>query len=109
MSRFDFLYSNFKAIYDKCVQAEEATDVNFKMLMIRQSLEYIVRELGERGNDLFRSISNLSDRDILDEDNSDLFHETRMLTNRGVHGQSVSARDTQTAIDNLVDIAIWYA
>ncbi|MBQ6712444.1 MAG: DUF4145 domain-containing protein, partial [Selenomonadales bacterium] len=109
MSRFDFLYNDFKALYDKCVQAEEATDVNFKMLMVRQSLEYIVRELGERGNDLFQSISNLSDRDILDEEISDLFHETSMLTNRGVHGQSVSTYDTQTAINNLVEITIWYA
>ena len=77
MSRFDFLKDKFQPLYDRCTQAEQSTDISVKMLKIRQTLEYLVRELGEDGNDLFNNIGSLSDRDILDENISKLFQRTR--------------------------------
>ena len=109
MSRFDFLKDKFQPLYDRCTQAEQSTDISVKMLKIRQTLEYLVRELGEDGNDLFNNIGSLSDRDILDENISKLFQRTRMITNRGIHENqedSVTPDEGRTAMDNLAEIAV---
>lgn len=112
MSRFNFLYSDFKTLYDKCVQAEETTDISVKMLKVRQSLEYIVRELGEDGKDLFNNIAHLNNTGVLSNRISRLFQETRQITNRGIHEREtkkVSFAESQTVISNLVEITVWYA
>lgn len=116
MSRFDFLANRRSTIYENCVQAEQSSDISVQMLKIRQVMEYIVKRLladndCDDSRDLFSGINTLDDDDIFDEDISKLFHQTRIITNKNIHGEgsrSIYANDAETAMNNLVEIVIWY-
>ena len=116
MSRFDFLANRRSTIYENCVQAEQSSDISVQMLKIRQVMEYIVKRLLADNNyddyrDLFSGINTLDDGDIFDEDISTLFYQTSIITNKNIHGEgsrSTYANDVETAMNNLVEIVIWY-
>ena len=108
-SRFSFLQEEFPNLYEKCVQAEQAIEWDVAMLRIRQTLEYIVRDLGAQSQDLFQSINELEGRNIINLKISQRFHDVRRMANQAVHGNTApETKDVRYCMDNLLLLMVWY-
>ena len=108
-SRFSFLQEEFPNLYEKCVQAEQAVEWDVAMLRIRQTLEYIVRDLGAQSQDLFQSINELEGRNIINLKISQRFHDVRRMANQAVHGNTApETKDVRYCMDNLLLLMVWY-
>lgn len=111
MSRFYFLEKSGSELYDICTSAETAEDIDFSMLKTRKALEHIVDKLNAQGLNLFEKISYLSEKEILNNRLTSLFHDTRKLTNEAVHytGHPITINNKFFALNSLVEICLWYA
>ncbi len=111
MSRFSFLEKELPELYEKASMVEHEKDVSGAMLRIRRVLEYLVHQMGAFNKELFYNIGSLKDDGILDRHMEDLFQNTRILANRGVHemGTPLSREEVKYCYDSLVEITAWYA
>lgn len=108
-SRFSFLQDEFPDLYEKCVQAEQAVECDVAMLRIRQTLEYMVRDLGAQSPDLFQGINELEGRNIINLKISQRFHAVRRMANQAVHGNTApDTKDICQCLDNLLLLMVWY-
>ena len=108
-SRFTFLQDHFPELYKKCVHAEEASEYDVSMLRIRQTLEYIVHDLGADSQDLFQGINELEERNVVNLETSHRFHTVRRITNQAVHGQGISnTAAIEQCLNDLLLLAVWY-
>ncbi|KXB91570.1 tetratricopeptide repeat protein [Megasphaera hutchinsoni] len=107
-SRFGFLKEDFGELYEKCIQAEQSEN-DIGLLKVRQALEYMVHDLGGQSPELFQSIEELENSNILNADTSRKFHELRCIANQSIHNAiTVDESRLNECLDKLMVLTLWY-
>lgn len=110
MSRFCFLEKSSHELYDICTSSENANDIDVSMLRTRKALEHIVDKLKAQGTNLFEKITYLSEKEILNDRLTSIFHNVRKITNEAIHynNYTLTYNDKSFALSSLLEICLWY-
>uniref|UniRef100_UPI00288C61DE DUF4145 domain-containing protein n=1 Tax=uncultured Megasphaera sp. TaxID=165188 RepID=UPI00288C61DE len=107
-SRFGFLKEDFRELYEKCIQAEQSEN-DIGLLKVRQALEYMVHDLGGQSPELFQSIEELENSNILNADTGRKFHELRCIANQSIHNAiTIDESRLNECLDKLMILTLWY-
>ena len=109
MSRFQFIADDYPEIFELCSEAEKnkKTNVDLSMLKARQALEKILSlaDPDSLEDNLFDQINSLSGECSPSE--MENMHTLRRLSNKAVHGETLSKKHVDEALKALLLSCCW--